>query len=173
MKRSRFLTVMAANLRGQGDQAHTTITRLSQLMTTLGDNREHLFGTIRNLQGFTTTLARHLGESLRLLAPAFSIEREPEGMSVRYRENGQLLQKSFSAVVSTLPSHALANLAQQPGIRLGWGRFPDDAEVLYLYDSDDGNFGYAFNLSDPGLSEWGYAPFVTDEDEPAAPALAA
>jgi hypothetical protein len=62
---------------------------------------------------------------------------------------------------------ALGDLAQQPGLRLGWGRFQDDAEVIYLYDTEDGNFGYAINLSDPGLSEWGYAPFVSDEVEPA------
>ncbi len=49
-------------------------------------------------------------------------------------------------------------------MRLGWARFPDDAEAVYVYDAEDGCFGYAFNLSDPGLSEWGYAPFVAEED---------
>ena len=51
------------------------------------------------------------------------------------------------------------DLAARPGFRLGWGRFPDGAEVLYLYDRDDGGFGYAVNLTAPGCSEWGYAPF--------------
>ena len=37
--------------------------------------------------------------------------------------------------------------------------FPDDAEVIYLYDAGDGGFGYAVNLTMPGCSEWGYAPF--------------
>lgn len=40
--------------------------------------------------------------------------------------------------------------------RLGWGRFPDDSECVYLYDKDDDNFGYGLNLSDEALSEWGY-----------------
>ena len=61
----------------------------------------------------------------------------------------------------TVPNYgtALADLARQPGLRLGWACFPDDAEAIYGYDAEDGNFGYALNLSDPGLSEWGYAPF--------------
>ena len=50
--------------------------------------------------------------------------------------------------------------AARPGFRLGWGRFPDGAEVLYLYDRDDDNFGYAVNLTSPTCSEWGYAPFA-------------
>jgi hypothetical protein len=62
---------------------------------------------------------------------------------------------------------SLTDLNRQPGLRLGWGRFPDDVEAIYLYDIDDGNFGYAFNLSDPALSEWGYAPFAGPDHEPA------
>lgn len=43
-------------------------------------------------------------------------------------------------------------------LRLSWGRFPDGAEVIYIYDLADDCFGYGFNLSMPPLSEWGYAP---------------
>ena len=43
-------------------------------------------------------------------------------------------------------------------IRLGWAQLPD-FEVIYIYDKEDDYFGYAVNLQDPGLSEWGYAPF--------------
>ena len=50
-------------------------------------------------------------------------------------------------------------LAARPGFRLGWGRFPDGAEVLSLSDRDDGGFGDAVNPTMPGCSEWGYAPF--------------
>jgi phospholipid/cholesterol/gamma-HCH transport system substrate-binding protein len=59
----RAIEVGAANLRGEGAQAHTTVSRLSQLMSTIGDNRDALFGTIRNLQSFTTTLAQHDAET--------------------------------------------------------------------------------------------------------------
>ncbi len=44
-------------------------------------------------------------------------------------------------------------------LRLGWGRFPDGDEVIYLYDKADDNFGYAVNMDAPQCSEWGYAPF--------------
>ena len=44
-------------------------------------------------------------------------------------------------------------------LKLGWGAFPDGAEVVYLYDAGDEGFGYALNLSCDGCSEWGYAPF--------------
>ncbi len=59
------------------------------------------------------------------------------------------------------PNHGtgVADLAVRPGFRLGWGQFPDGAEVLYLYDASDGGFGYAVNLTAPDCSEWGYAPF--------------
>jgi hypothetical protein len=44
-------------------------------------------------------------------------------------------------------------------LRLGWGKFPDDAEVIYAYDRADACFGFAINLDWPDGSEWGYAPF--------------
>jgi hypothetical protein len=53
----------------------------------------------------------------------------------------------------------IGELAGRPGARVGWARFPDDAEVIYVYDRDDDNFGYALNLTAPDCSEWGYAPF--------------
>ena len=67
-----------------------------------------------------------------------------------------------------VPNHGtgIGELAARPGFRLGWGRFPDGAEVLYVYDTDDGGFGYAVNLTAPDCSEWGYAPF---EGVPANP----
>ncbi|HET7312207.1 MAG TPA: MCE family protein [Mycobacteriales bacterium] len=59
----RAIQVGAANMRGEGAQAHTTVSRLAQLMSTIGDNRNALFGTIRNLQAFTSTLAQHDAET--------------------------------------------------------------------------------------------------------------
>src|SRR5438093_11803371 len=47
-------------------------------------------------------------------------------------------------------------------LRLGWGQFPDGAEVIFLYDRADGCFGYAVNLDWPDGSEWGYAPFAEE-----------
>jgi hypothetical protein len=50
-------------------------------------------------------------------------------------------------------------------LKIGWGQFPDEAEVLYLYDKGDGCFGYAINLADDWLSEWGYSPFCREETD--------
>jgi len=47
-------------------------------------------------------------------------------------------------------------------LRIGWGQLPD-SEVIYLYDKDDDNFGYALNITDEQLSEWGYAPFPIEQ----------
>ena len=62
----------------------------------------------------------------------------------------------------TVPDYgtAFAELVERPGFRTGWGRFPDGAEVLYFYDRDDDNFGYALNLSVHDFSEWGCSPFA-------------
>jgi hypothetical protein len=45
-------------------------------------------------------------------------------------------------------------------LKLGWGQFPDDAEVIFLYDKGDACFGSALNLDWPDGSEWGFAPFA-------------
>jgi 3-dehydroquinate synthase class II len=47
-------------------------------------------------------------------------------------------------------------------LRLGWGRFEDGMEVIYIYDKGDDFFGYALNLHFPDFSEWGYAPFQAE-----------
>ncbi len=44
-------------------------------------------------------------------------------------------------------------------LKVGWGRFPDGAEAVILYDADDGGYGFAFNVTAPQCSGWGYAPW--------------
>jgi hypothetical protein len=51
-------------------------------------------------------------------------------------------------------------VASAKDLKLGWGQFPDDAEVIFLYDKGDSCFGYAVNLDWADGSEWGYAPFA-------------
>jgi hypothetical protein len=36
--------------------------------------------------------------------------------------------------------------------KLGWGKFEDDLEVIYLYDKADGNFGYGVDLAISGVA---------------------
>jgi phospholipid/cholesterol/gamma-HCH transport system substrate-binding protein len=53
---SELLRVAAANLKGNGRAFGESITKLSQAARTLADSRGDLFGTVRNLQQFTSAL---------------------------------------------------------------------------------------------------------------------
>ncbi len=56
---SRLLKVGAENLDGEGEQINTTVRDFSTAVQTLSNNRQDLFGTISNLQQFTTALAKN------------------------------------------------------------------------------------------------------------------
>jgi phospholipid/cholesterol/gamma-HCH transport system substrate-binding protein len=56
---SDLIHVGAENLRGNGQRLNSTLTGLSTAVQTLANNRNDLFGTIANLQDFTTTLAQN------------------------------------------------------------------------------------------------------------------
>lgn len=53
-------------------------------------------------------------------------------------------------------------ISKAEDLRIDWGKLPDD-EVIYLYDKADDNFGYALNITDENLSEWGYAPYSWEQ----------
>ncbi len=55
---AELVRVGAENLNGNGESLHDTLDGLSKAMTTLSEGRQDLFGTIANLQEFTTMLAR-------------------------------------------------------------------------------------------------------------------
>jgi virulence factor Mce-like protein len=54
---SRLVDVGAANLEGNGEALNRTLTGFSQAVETLAENRDDLFGSLDNLQTFTTALA--------------------------------------------------------------------------------------------------------------------
>lgn len=54
---SRLLDTGAEALRGNGRAVNETLHRLSGLAATLSDNRQSLFGSVRNLRTFVSTLA--------------------------------------------------------------------------------------------------------------------
>lgn len=54
---SDLLNTLAKNFDGNGESLHDTITKLSQLSTTLSGNKNDLFATIQNLANFSQTLA--------------------------------------------------------------------------------------------------------------------
>ena len=83
---SRFLRVMAANLRGEGARGHTTVSRLSQLVKTLGDNRQATFSTVRNLQAFTDELAAHDQETRSFTTDLATVSGQLAGESGAFRQ---------------------------------------------------------------------------------------
>jgi len=56
-----LLEVTAKNFGGEGAKFHQTIEDFSRLSQTLDDNKEQLFGSARQLEGFIGTLARNDG----------------------------------------------------------------------------------------------------------------
>jgi phospholipid/cholesterol/gamma-HCH transport system substrate-binding protein len=54
-----LLDTTARNFGGQGAKFHRTIENFSRLSGTLADNKDQLFGSVRELEGFVHTLARN------------------------------------------------------------------------------------------------------------------
>jgi phospholipid/cholesterol/gamma-HCH transport system substrate-binding protein len=54
-----LLDTTAANFGGQGKRFHQTIESFSRLSETLADNKDNLFGSVRQLEGFVRTLSRN------------------------------------------------------------------------------------------------------------------
>lgn len=84
-----FLEVTAANFGGQGAQFHQTIQDFSQFSQTLEDNKEELFGSFTELEGFLNTLAtndqtvRDFNTSLSAVSDLLAGEREELAASLR------------------------------------------------------------------------------------------
>lgn len=78
--------------------------------------------------------------------------------AVLFRDNTVIILKDKKVITRRTVSGFQEFLQQAKNIKLGWAELPD-FEVIYIYDKADDNFGYAVNLQDGQLSEWGYAPF--------------
>lgn len=87
---ARLLGVSAANLDGQGESLHRTVADLSKAVTTLSDGKGDLFGTVRNLQVFTSVLAkddksvRSFNTSLTKVADQLAGERGDLAAALRH-----------------------------------------------------------------------------------------
>ena len=94
---SRAVSVGADNLAGNGAAMNKTITGVSDLMSTLDDNKDALFGTIRNLQLFTTQLATHDAETrtftTRLAKVSAQLDGERDAFATAVREIGIALDE--------------------------------------------------------------------------------
>lgn len=79
---TRLLDSTARNFGGQGVQFNATLKNLSKLTKTLADNKDELFGTIAEVEEFTSTLAanddtvRKFNESLASGAGLLADERD-------------------------------------------------------------------------------------------------
>jgi phospholipid/cholesterol/gamma-HCH transport system substrate-binding protein len=86
---SRLLDTAARNLDGQGDDVNQALTELSKAVGTLSDGRGDLFGTVRNLQSFTSTLAvnddqvRQLNSRLASVSDQLSGERDDLALALK------------------------------------------------------------------------------------------
>ncbi|HLL37440.1 MAG TPA: MCE family protein [Streptomyces sp.] len=87
---ARLLGVSAETLEGQGDDIHRTVEDLSKAVTTLSDGRGDLFGTVRNLQVFTSALAaddqsvRTFTGTLAEVAEQLAGEREDLALALKH-----------------------------------------------------------------------------------------
>jgi phospholipid/cholesterol/gamma-HCH transport system substrate-binding protein len=85
---SALLKVSAANLQGNGAALGQSITKLSQAAKTLADQRQNLFGTVRNLQKFTAALhasdgqIRRFNQQLAQVAGDLASERTDLGAAL-------------------------------------------------------------------------------------------
>ena len=86
---SRLLQVGADNLDGQGAKMNATFEDFSKAVGTLSDGRDDLFGTVRNLQVFTTALAqndqqvRSFNQNLASVADQLAGERQELSAAMR------------------------------------------------------------------------------------------
>jgi virulence factor Mce-like protein len=78
-----------ANLEGNGESLHTTLDQLSRALSTVADGRQDLFGTVANLQLFTTALAesdqqvRAFNQQLAAVAGQLAGERDDLAAALR------------------------------------------------------------------------------------------
>jgi virulence factor Mce-like protein len=113
---SDLLEVTAENFGGQGAQFHQTIEDFSQLSQTLDDNKDELFGSARELEGFISTLAtndqtvRQFNQSLSNVSDMLSGEKEELAAALHnlsiglgdvatfVRENREILGKNIQHI---------------------------------------------------------------------------
>lgn len=87
---SRLLAVGADNLEGEGANINRTVQDFSQAIATLSDGKEDLFGTLRNLQVFTTALAtsdqevRAFNSDLASVADQLAAERDELALALKH-----------------------------------------------------------------------------------------
>ena len=99
---TRLLDTTARNFAGQGEQFNQTIKDLGKLTGTLDNNKEELFGTVRQMERFVSALAandrtvRQFNESLA--AAASMLEGERDDLAAALENLGVAMQQVTSFV---------------------------------------------------------------------------
>lgn len=108
---SRLIETGRANLEGNGENLNKTIEGLSKALTTLSAGREDLFGSVANLQQFTTMLARSDQQvrtfNTQLASVAQQLAADADEMAVAL--------KKLSAALAELATFVRDNRAQLAG----------------------------------------------------------
>lgn len=89
------LTTAAANLKGNGQDMHDTLSSLAAASQTLSDNRGDLFGTLDNLQQFVSVLQQSNGQ-------VDSFEQQMASVSGVLNDNRQGIAQTLSTLHSSL-----------------------------------------------------------------------
>jgi phospholipid/cholesterol/gamma-HCH transport system substrate-binding protein len=98
---SRLINVSARNLKGNGEEFNGAFKQFSAAISTLSGSRGDLFSTVRQLQRFTTTLARNdgavrqLNENLAKVGDQLAGERQDLGAALANLSTALQLVNSF------------------------------------------------------------------------------
>jgi phospholipid/cholesterol/gamma-HCH transport system substrate-binding protein len=102
---SRLLAVGRMNLDGQGKKLNATVRNASKAVQTLSDGRQDLFGTITNLQQFTSALAQSDAQVRRFNTQLASVSDQLDG---ERNELGAAL-RSLSLALAQVASFVRSN----------------------------------------------------------------
>jgi phospholipid/cholesterol/gamma-HCH transport system substrate-binding protein len=165
---SRVVSVLADNLRGQGLRVNDTLSNVADLTGTLSDNRDVLFGTVRNLQGFTTALAtndstvRSFTELLARVSDQLDAEREElagalHNLSVTLPEVTQFIRTNRGLVATDIAELTrVAKVLDKQKDNLG--------NILDIAPLGLANFTHLYNPTSRGLN--GRINFTTQTQSP-------
>jgi phospholipid/cholesterol/gamma-HCH transport system substrate-binding protein len=119
---SDLLEVGANNLDGQGENLNATVEGLADTFGTLSDGREDLFGTIKNLQTFSTALAqndsqvRSFNRNLAGVADQLAGEREELSAALKNLAVALAEVNTFVRDNKALLAENVADLAEVSGV---------------------------------------------------------
>jgi virulence factor Mce-like protein len=146
---SDLVDVGAANLEGNGEELNKTLTGFSQAVETLATNRDDLFGSLDNLQTFTTALATidaqvsQFNDNMAAVSDLLANEREDLAAAV------QLLSSALADVASFVKENAAqlsTNVNRLADVTLSLVQQRSAlAQVLDVAPAALGNLAHAYN----------------------------